>query len=98
MSDSDSVSKTIRDTIKSAQEFIDNTKRSLQEELAKTTPDVEHVLDRSLDEAGRALSNTMRSIDAKTTQEQLELLNGYRSFLQGQIAFVDERIRGIKKG
>jgi len=97
MSTSDSVSKSVRDAIKSTQDFIDRTKKSLQTELAKTTPAIQHTLDQSLDEAGRALSNTMKSVDSKTTHEQLELLTSYRSFLQGQISFVDERIKSLQK-
>jgi hypothetical protein len=98
MSAADKVNKSVRDTIKSAEEFIDSTKKSLQAELAKRTPEIEHALDRSLDEAGQALTNALKSVDKKTNREQLEVLNGYRTFLQGQIAFVDDRIKAIKKG
>jgi len=97
MSATDRVSKSLRDTIKNTQEFIDSTKKSLQTELSETTPKFEHALDQSLDEAGRALSNTLKSVEKKTRREQLELLNGYRTFLKGQVAFVDDRIKAIKK-
>jgi signal transduction protein with GAF and PtsI domain len=98
MSAAERVNKSVRDTIKSAEEFIDNTKKSLQAELSKTTPKIEHALDQSLDEAGLALTNALKSVEKKTNREQLEVLNGYRTFLQGQIAFVDDRIKAIKKG
>ena len=49
-----------------------------------------------MDEAGRALSNALSVIDKKAGHEQIELLNGYRTFLQGQVAFVDKRIKAIK--
>jgi hypothetical protein len=75
MSAAERVGKSVRETIKSTQEFIDSTKKSLQTELFKTTPKVEHALDPSLDEAGRALSNTLKSVEKKTGHEQLELLN-----------------------
>jgi hypothetical protein len=97
MSTADRVNKSVRDTIKSAEEFIDSTKKSLQAELSKTTPKIEHALDQSLDEAGEALTNALKSVEKKTNREQLEVLNGYRTFLQGQIAFVDDRIKAIRK-
>jgi gas vesicle protein len=97
MSTAERVNKSVRDTIKSAQEFIESTKKSLQTELSKTTPKIEHALDQSLDEAGQALTNALKSVDNKTSREQLEVLNGYRTFLQGQISFVDDRIQAIKK-
>ena len=92
-----SAKQKVRDTIKNTEEFLESTKRSLREEFSKTAPKIEHALDKSLDEAGRALSNALDSIERKTRSEQLELLNGYRSFLQRQIAFVDSRINAVKK-
>ena len=97
MSTADKLDKTVRDTIKSTEEFIDSTTKLLQAEFSKRAPEIEHALDRSLEEAGQALSNALTSLDNKTNREQLELLNGYRTFLQDQIAFVDERIKAIKK-
>jgi|APFre7841882654_1041346.scaffolds.fasta_scaffold294994_1 F0F1-type ATP synthase membrane subunit b/b' len=96
MSAADRVRKDLNDSIKSAEEFIENTKKSLQKELSKTTPKIEHALDRPMDDAGQALSNALKTIDKKTSHEQMELLKGYRSFLQGQAAFVDKRIKAIK--
>ena len=97
MSTAERVSKSVRDSIKSTEEFIESTKKSVQTELSRTTPRIEHALDRPLDQAGQALSNALASLDKKTSREQLEVLNGYRTFLQGQIAFVDDRIKAIKK-
>jgi hypothetical protein len=97
MSTADRVNKSVRDTIKSAEDFIESTKKSLQAELSKKTPKIEHALDQSLDEAGAALTNALKSVEKKTSREQLDVLNGYRTFLKGQIAFVDERIKAIKK-
>jgi len=96
MSAADRVRKDLNDSIKSAEEFIENTKKSLQKELSKTTPKIEHALDRPMDDAGQALSTALKTIDKKTSHEQMELLKGYRSFLQGQAAFVDKRIKAIK--
>lgn len=88
--------KSLSETLKSTEEFIESTKRSLQRELSKTTPKIEHALDRSVDDAGQALSNALKTIDKKASHEQMELLKGYRSFLQGQAAFVDKRIKAMK--
>jgi F0F1-type ATP synthase membrane subunit b/b' len=97
MSTKERVNKSVKDTIKSAEEFIESTKKSLQTELSKTTPKIEHALDQSLDDAGQALTNALKSVEKKTSREQLEMLNGYRAFLLGQISFVDDRIKAIKK-
>jgi hypothetical protein len=95
MSAGEKVRKGLNDTIKSTEEFIDSTKRSLQRELSKTTPKIEHALDRSVDDAGQALSNALSAIDKKAGHEQMELLKGYRTFLQGQVAFVDKRLKAM---
>jgi hypothetical protein len=95
MSAADRVRKSLNDSIKSAEDFIESTKKSLQSELLKTTPKIQHALDQSVDEAGKALSNALSATDKKTTHEQLELLKSYRGFLQGQIAFVDKRIKAL---
>jgi hypothetical protein len=96
MSVADRVRKDLDDSIKSAEEFIESTKRSLQRELSKTTPKIEHALDRSMDDAGQALSNALKTVDKMASHEQIELLKGYRTFLQGQAAFVDRRIKAMK--
>jgi F0F1-type ATP synthase membrane subunit b/b' len=95
MSATQRVRDNVRKSIGDAEEFIKNTKKNLQEELSKTTPRIQHDLDRSLEEAGRALSNALDSVDKKTRREQMELLNGYRSFLQRQVSFVDDKIKKI---
>jgi F0F1-type ATP synthase membrane subunit b/b' len=95
MSASERVRKSVDQTIRSTQEFIENTKRSLQAELAKKAPKIEHDLDKSVDDAGRALSNALTAIGMKTSHEQMELLKGYRAFLQGQVAFVERRIKAL---
>jgi F0F1-type ATP synthase membrane subunit b/b' len=97
MSTTDRVRDSVTASIKSAEEFIESTKESLQRELSKTAPNIQHDLDRSLEEAGRALSNAFSSIEKKTNREQVDLLNAYKSFLQKQIAFVDERLKTIRK-
>lgn len=88
--------KGLSETIKSTEEFIESTKRSLQRELSKTTPKIEHALDRPVEEAGQALSNALSAIDKKASHEQIELLNGYRTFLQGQVAFVEKKLKAMK--
>lgn len=71
-------------------------KRTLQRELSSSTPRMEHDLDRSVDEAGMALSKTLREIDQRTSNEQRKLLNGYRSFLQRQVEFVERKIKALE--
>ena len=97
MSTTDKVRESVTASIKSAEEFIKSTKESLQIELSKTAPNLQHDLDKSLEEAGRGLSNALSSIQNKTNREQVDLLNAYKSFLQKQIAFVDDRLKAIRK-
>ena len=97
MSAAQRVRDNVRKSIRNAEEFIESTKKNLQEELSRTTPRIQHDLDRSVEEAGRAMSNALDSIGKKTHREQMELLNGYRSFLQGQVSFVDDRIKRMGK-
>ena len=97
MSTTQKVKDTVTATIKSTEEFIESTKESLQMQLSKTVPNIQHDLDSSLEEAGRALSNALSSIENKTNSEQMHLLNAYKLFLQKQIAFVDDRVMAIKK-
>jgi hypothetical protein len=98
MSAADKLRKSLDDSIKNAEDLIESTKRSLQSELSKTAPNIQHALDQSVDEAGKALSNALKATDMKASQEQIELLKSYRSFLQGQVAFVDNRIKALKGG
>jgi hypothetical protein len=97
MSTTDKVRESWTSSIKSAEDFIESTKKSLQVELCKTAPNIQHDLDKSLDEAGKALSNALSSIENKTNRQQIDLLDSYKSFLQKQITFVDDRLKAIKK-
>jgi hypothetical protein len=96
MTTADRVRKSVNDSIKSAEDFIESTKKSVQRELSKTMPDVAHALDKSLDDAGKALSNALKATDKRTSHQQVELLKSYGSFLQGQAAFVEKRIKDLK--
>lgn len=96
MSATERARKSINETIKSTEEFVENTKKTLQRELSKTTPRIEHALDQSMDEAGKALSSALAGIDKKSRQEQVELLNGYRAFLQRQVEFVEKRVKALR--
>jgi len=96
MSTADKVRKSVNDSIKGAEDFIESTKKSLQKELSERTPKIQHALDQSVDQAGQALSNALKATDKKASHEQVELLKSYRSFLQGQVAFVDKRIKAMK--
>jgi hypothetical protein len=96
MSAAEKARKSLNDSIKNAEDFIQSKKKSLQNELAKTTPKIQHSLDQSMDEAGKALSNALKAADKKASHEQLGLLKSYRSFLKGQVAYVDKRIKAIQ--
>lgn len=96
MSTADKVRKSVNDSIKSAEDFVESTKKSLQSELSKNTPKIQHALDQSVDEAGKALTNALKATDKKASHEQLELLKSYRGFLQGQVAYVDKRIKDLQ--
>jgi hypothetical protein len=76
---------------------MESTKQSLQKELSERAPKIQHDLDRSLEDAGRGLSNVLSSMEKKTNREQVDLLNAYKSFLKKQTAFVDDRLKSIRK-
>jgi len=97
MSTTEKVRDSMTSSIKNVEDFIRSTKESLQLELSKTAPNIQHDLDGSLQEAGRALSNALSSIENKTNREQVDLLDAYKSFLQKQIAFVDDRLKTIRR-
>ena len=89
---------SVASSIKNAEEFMESTKQSLQKELSERAPKIQHDLDRSLEDAGRGLSNVLSSMEKKTNREQVDLLNAYKSFLKKQTAFVDDRLKSIRKG
>ncbi|MGA2875024.1 MAG: hypothetical protein ABSE82_05710 [Nitrososphaerales archaeon] len=97
MSTAQKVRKSVNASIKSTEEFIESTKESLQKELSKRGPKIQHDLDKSFEDAGRGLSNALSSIEKKTNQEQVDLLKTYKSFLKKQVAFVDDRVKKIAK-
>jgi len=83
------------DTLKSAKEFLKAVKAATQEQLRKSAPRVANYLDRSLDEASKAFSDFMDSLDKRTSVEQRELLKAYSSFLQKQTQIVDRRLSSM---
>ena len=98
MSTSQRMRNSVNASIKSTEEFIESTKKSLQKELSKRAPKIQHDLDKSFEEAGRGLSKALSSIEKKTDREQVDLLNAYKKFLKKQTAFVDDRVKKIRKG
>ena len=98
MGTSQRIRDSVNASIKSTEEFIESTKESLQKELSKRAPKIQHDLDKSFEEAGRGLSEALSSIEKKTNREQVDLLNAYKTFLKKQTAFVDDRVKKIRKG
>jgi hypothetical protein len=97
MSTTQKVRDSVTATIKSTEDFIEFTIQSVQTQLSKSAPNIQHDLDNSLEEAGRALTSAITSIEKKTNHQQRDLLNTYKSFLQKQIDFVNDRIVAIRK-
>ncbi|MHB2035716.1 MAG: hypothetical protein ACYCPW_03120 [Nitrososphaerales archaeon] len=98
MSTAQRMRNSVNASFKSTEEFIESTKESLQKELSKKAPKIQHDLDKSFEEAGRGLSKALNSIEKKTDREQVDLLNAYKTFLKKQTAFVDDRVKKIRKG
>jgi len=98
MSTAQRMRNSVSASFKSTEEFIESTKESLRKELSKRAPKIQHDLDKSFEDAGRGLSNAISSIEKKTNREQIDLLNAYKTFLKKQTAFVDNRVKKIRRG
>jgi hypothetical protein len=85
-----------RQTAKSAGELLDAVKRAAHARLSKEAPKVVNALDDSFDRAAKGLTDTLNTIDKRTSKEQAELLKAYRSFLQKQAEIVDKKMASMK--
>ena len=84
------------DTLKSTKELLKTVKDATREQLRKNAPRVANYLDKSLDEGTKAFSDSMGSLDKRTSAEQRELLKAYSSFLQKQAQLVDRRLASLE--
>lgn len=80
-----------------AKDLLKKAEVTVQAKLAKTTPAVVRTVDRSMDTASKALSDTLKAISARSAKEQAELLKHYRWFLQKQIDLIDARTQTLRK-
>ena len=87
----------LKETVRSVRELIIALRKVTHDQLARTAPKVAHTLDKSFDRASKGLSDTLTLISKKTSREQLELLNAYKSLLQKQTEFVEGRIRALEE-
>ena len=86
-----------KETVKSVAELLKAVKNVAHDQLSKNAPKVVNTLDSSFDKGSRVLTDTLRTIDRETSQEQLELLNAYRSFLQKQTELIERKMTSIKQ-
>ncbi len=84
-----------KETVESVAELLKAVKKVVHSELSKEAPKVVNTLDSSFDKASKGLTDTLKTIDRRTAREQLELLRGYKSFLQKQTELIDKKIASI---
>ena len=94
---SDEVKAKARETAKSARELLDAVEKAVNARLSKEAPKVKNALDGSFHNASKGLTDALNTIDKRTSNEQAELLKGYRSFLQKQTEIIDKRMASMKK-
>lgn len=85
-----------KETLKNVKVMLFNAEKAVHQQLEKTTPAVVNTLDSSFEKASQSLSETLGVIDRRTRREQVELLKGYRSFLQNQLQLLDSRLKAIE--
>jgi len=93
---SEDLSEKAKQTLKSVKELLEKAEESTQKALEKAAPKLQKSVDSSMDAAAKGFSATMKAIDGATAREQLELLRGYRRFINGQGELVDSRIRVLE--
>lgn len=93
---SQEVKLRLEETIRSVRELLVALMKAAHEQLNRT-PRIAHVLDKVFDGVTKELSETLELISKRTSREQLELLEAYRSLLQKQMEFVEARIRVLEE-
>lgn len=85
-----------RQTVKSVSELLDSVQKAVNDRLSKEAPKVVNSLDKSFNDASKALTDTLKTVDQKSRKEQAELLKAYRSFLQKQTEIVEKRMASMR--
>ncbi len=92
---SDQVSERAKQTLRVVKEMLGKAEVAAQKALDRAAPAVQKSVGASMDAAAKGFSATMQSIDGATSREQVEFLKAYRRVLQGQVEFVDARIKDL---
>jgi ABC-type transporter Mla subunit MlaD len=90
------IKEKAKQTLKSAQEFVDSLTDAAHAELAKAAPKLTQTLDAEFDKAIGVFSDTLKAADQKSAKEQAELLGAYRSFLRKQTELIDRRLKEVE--
>ncbi|MDG7011824.1 MAG: hypothetical protein JRN11_07575 [Nitrososphaerota archaeon] len=83
--------KALRSVVEAMERAVVTTQKS----IGKATPVIQKSLDRSLEAAGTAFARTMETIDGATAGDQAKFFRAYRKLLEGQLDYVDSRIRAL---
>lgn len=86
-----------KQTAKSVGELLDAVEKAAHARLSKEAPGVVNALDSSFDKASKSLTDTLKTIDKRTTKEQGELLKAYKSFLDKQTEIIEKRMASMKE-
>jgi hypothetical protein len=93
---SDQATGKVKPAWKAVKELLEKAQRGVQRELTKAAPKVQKTLDTSLETGSKLFASTMKTIDVHTEKEQLELLRGYRRFLEAQVKYLDAKLKPLE--
>jgi hypothetical protein len=92
----DEVARKAKQTYKSVKEMIDKAEGSTQKAIDRAAPVFAKSLDMSLEAASNAFQKTIKAIDGATAGDQARLFRAYKKVLEGQVGFVDAKIRALE--
>jgi hypothetical protein len=94
---SDQATAKVKPALKAVKELLEKAEKGVQKELTKAAPKVQKTLDASLETGSKVFASTMKTIGVHTEKEQLELLRGYRRFLEAQVKYLDSKLRSLEE-
>ena len=91
------VSQKAKQTVRSVKDLLEKAEDSAHKALDRAAPALAKSLDASLEAASNAFMKTTKTIDGATTDEQVKLFRAYKKLLEGQVGFLDTRIRALEE-
>jgi hypothetical protein len=93
---SEQVAQKARQTLESVKKMLERAEDSTHKVLVRAAPAVTKSLDASMEAASKGFLKTVKTIDGATTGDQAKLFRAYKKLLEGQVEFVDARIKTLE--